>query len=263
MMLTAHALTVDIDRALAHFREHGWARLGVVATEATLASLRSRADEIMLGRSPSTGFFFQRDGETGRYEDLAFGQGWEGPSLEYRKVEKLEGDPLFRGWLENSLFERIARTLVGNEVAIYRATLFTKGARGGTELPWHQDAGRFWGVDRDPQLQIWTALDDAPQEAGCVEVLDASHTGGLARPLGGMIPRDICGAARADERKLALEAQAGEVLLLHNYLWHRSGRNTSGRTRRAFSVTYMPASTRCLRQKRAPRSFVRVFEQES
>jgi ectoine hydroxylase-related dioxygenase (phytanoyl-CoA dioxygenase family) len=75
-----------------------------------------------------------------------------------------------------------------------------------------------------------------------------------------MIPRGICDAAQADTRKLALQARAGEVLLLHNYLWHRSGRNTSGRTRRAFSVTYMPASTRCLRQKRAPRSFVRVFE---
>ncbi len=259
-MLTPLALTLDIGGAIDHFRERGWARLGVVASEPTLAKLRSRADDIMLGRAACAGLFFQRDGETGRYEDLAFGRGWEGPSLEYRKIEKLESDPLFRAWLENALFERIARALVGNQVAIYRATLFTKGARGGTELPWHQDAGRFWGLDRDPQLQIWTALDDAPQETGCVEVLDASHNDGLARPLGGMIPRGICDAARADERKLALEARAGEVLLLHNYLWHRSGRNTSGRTRRAFSVTYMHASTRCLRQKRAPRSFVRVFE---
>ena len=41
-----------------------------------------------------------------------------------------------------------------------------KGADGGTELPWHQDGGSFWGLDRDPELQIWTALDDAPVEAG-------------------------------------------------------------------------------------------------
>ena len=25
-----------------------------------------------------------------------------------------------------------------------------------------QDGGRLWGLSRDPELQIWTALDDAP-----------------------------------------------------------------------------------------------------
>ncbi len=259
-MLSPAAERVDVDAALAHWRAHGWARLGVVASDATLSSLRRRADDIMLGRVPTASLFFQHDGETGRYEDLVFGRGWEGPSLDYRKIEKLESDSLYRGWLENALFERVVRAAVGADVAIYRATLFAKGARGGTELPWHQDGGSFWGLTRDPELQIWTALDDAPPEAGCVEVVDASHTAGLSRPLGGMVPRNLCETARADERSLALPARAGEVLLIHNYVWHRSGRNTSGTPRRAFSVAYMPASTRCLRQKRAPRSFVRVFE---
>jgi len=258
-MLAPSAEDVDVGAALGHFRAHGWARLGQVASDEIIEALRLRADDIMLGRVRPEPFFFQRDGETGRYEDLVFGRGWEGPSLEYRKIEKLEADPIFRAWLENRLFERVVKAAIGPDVSIYRATLFTKGTRGGTVLPWHQDGGSFWGLDRDPELQIWTAIDDAPIEAGCVEVLDASHNGGLARPLGGMIPRAICDEARADERKMALPARAGEVLLIHNYLWHRSGLNASGRPRRAFTVTYMPDSTRCLRQKRAPRSFVRVF----
>ncbi len=62
-------------------------------------------------------------------------------------------------------------------------------------LPWHQDGGRFWGLDRDPILQIWTALDDAPVAAGCVEVLPGSHRDGLATPLGGLVPAPL--AARA------------------------------------------------------------------
>ncbi len=263
MMLRAGAEEIDVEAALAHFRAHGWARLGPVASEETLSNLRRRADDVMLGRVPSEGLFFQHDGESGRYEDLIFGRGWEGPSLDYRKIEKLEIDPLFRAWLENALFERVVRAAIGPEVVIYRATLFAKGPRGGTELPWHQDGGSFWGLDRDPELQIWTALDDAPPETGCVEVLDGSHAWGLSRPLGGMIPPNLRESARADERRLALPAQAGEVLLIHNYLWHRSGRNTTGKPRRAFSVAYMPAATRCLRQKRAPRSFVRVFQRSA
>jgi hypothetical protein len=258
-MLRDGAELIDTASALSHWRAHGWARLGVVADGAALEALRARADAIMLGQVTHPGLFFQLDSDTGRYEQLVFGRGWEGPSLEYRKVEKLEVDPLFRAWLENPLFERLVRAEIAGDVTIYRATLFTKGARGGTVLPWHQDGGSFWGVDRDPVLQIWTALDDVPVESGCVEVLDASHLAGLARPLGGMIPRDVCERARVDERKIALPARAGEALLIHNHLWHGSGLNVSGRPRRAFTVTYMPAATRCLRKRSAPRTFVRVF----
>jgi ectoine hydroxylase-related dioxygenase (phytanoyl-CoA dioxygenase family) len=213
----------------------------------------------MLGRVVHEGLFFQHDSPSGRYEDLEFARGWVGPSDSYRKIEKLERDPVFRAWIEHPVFERVVRAVVGDEVAIYRATLFSKSARGGTELPWHQDGGSFWGLDRDPELQIWTALDDAPVEAGCVEVLDGSHRHGLATPLGGSIPLDVVQRARAEERKVALPARAGEVLLIHNHLWHRSGVNATGRPRRAFTVAYMPASTRCTRRRRAPRSFARVF----
>ncbi|HXN30358.1 MAG TPA: phytanoyl-CoA dioxygenase family protein [Polyangiaceae bacterium] len=263
MTLDVRAEAVDVVAAIAHFRVHGWARVGRVASDACLEQLRGRADDLMFGRVMHEGLFFQRDAASGRYGELAFGRGWEGPSPCYRKIEKLERDPLFRAWLENAVFERIVRAVVGDEAAIYRASLFAKSARGGTELPWHQDGGSFWGLDRDPELQIWTALDDVPVESGCVEVLDASHAAGLATPLGGNIPLPIVDRAGADGRKLALPALAGEVLLIHNYLWHRSGVNVTGRSRRAFTVAYMPASTRCLRRKRAPRSFVRVFEGHS
>ncbi len=257
--VSPEASAIDIATTIAHFREHGWARLGRVASAAALDRLRARASDIMMGRVAHEGLFFQRDSETGRYEELVFGRGWEGPSLEYRKIEKLEVDPYFRAWLENEVFEQVATGLLGDAVALYRATLFTKSARGGTVLPWHQDGGSFWGLDRDPELQIWTALDDAPQESGCVEVLDRSHLGGLATPLGGTIPRDRLEERSADERAVPLPARAGEVLLIHNYLWHRSGRNTTGLARRAFTVSYISADTRCTRRRRAPRSFVRVF----
>jgi ectoine hydroxylase-related dioxygenase (phytanoyl-CoA dioxygenase family) len=251
-----------ITSALAHWREHGWARLGRVADDGALEALRGRADDVMQGRVVHEGLFFQHDSPTGLYEDLEFGRGWVRPSDAYRKIEKLERDPVFRAWIENPVFERVAHAVIGDDVAIYRATLFSKSARGGTVLPWHQDGGSFWGLDRDPELQVWTALDDAPLGAGCVEVVDGSHRAGLATPLGGTIPADILARAGADQRRLAIPADAGEVLLIHNHLWHCSGTNSSGRPRRAFTVAFMPASTRCTRRPRgrkAPRQFVRVF----
>jgi hypothetical protein len=253
-------LGLDLDEAVAHYFEHGYARLGKLASDETLATLRARADAIMLGNVTYPGLFFQHDAESGNYDDLEYGKGWKGPSLRYRKVEKLELDPLFWDWITQDVFRRVAeRVYPGADVALYRAFLMNKHAGGGSNLPWHQDGGDFWGLDRDPTLQVWTALDDAPRTGGCVEVLPGSHRGGLATPLGGVVPGDILERADAEANALPLPALAGEVLLLHNHVWHRSGRTDQGRPRRALSVCYMDGATLCRRKKRAPRSFVRVF----
>ena len=250
----------SLDEAVVHYREHGWARLGKVAEEATLVALRERADQIMTGAVTYEGLFFQHDSETGNYEDLAYGQGWKGPSLAYRKVEKLEKDPLYLAWLSNDVFRRVAARIYGESgVALYRAFLMNKHAGGGSNLPWHQDGGNFWGLDRDPVLQIWTTLDDAPLDGGCIEVVPGSHAAGLATPLGGVVPADHVARGEAEAKALALPAVAGEVILLHNHVWHRSGRSYTGKPRRALSVCYMDAATQCRRKKRAPRSFVRVW----
>lgn len=246
------------------FRANGWARLGTVADEATLAALRARADDIAAGRVAHEPFFFQHDTDSGRYEDLAFRRGWTGPSDNYRKIEKLERDDLFRAFLASAPFERVVRALLGDgEVVLYRALLMCKRARGGTVLPWHQDGGSFWGLDRDPEVQIWTALDDAPADAGCVEVLPRSHLDGLATPLGGVVPAEIVRARDADANRLTIPARAGEALLIHNYVWHRSGVNTTERPRRALSVCYMSGDVKCRRTRRAPRTFPRVFAMRS
>ena len=255
-------LRVDLDEALVHLAEHGYARLGRVMDEPGLAELRARSDEVMLGQVRYEGLFFQLDTETGRYEDLTYKKGYQGPSLNYRKVEKLEKDPLFSAWINNPLFERVARRIYDGPIAIYRAVLFNKAARGGTVLPFHQDGGSYWGLDRDPTLQIWTALDDASEQAGCVEILPGSHKDGLATPLGGLIPREVVKAREVEGRIVKLPAAAGEAILIHNQVWHRSGVNRTDQPRRAFTVCYMSAETQCQRRKRAPRRFVRVFERE-
>ena len=252
----------QLDEAIAHYREHGWARLGIVASEETLVALRARADAIMMGEVTYDGLFFQHDSDTGRYEDLAYGQGWKGPSLEYRKVEKLEKDPLFWEWLSSDVFRRVAARVYGESaagIALYRAFIMNKHAGGGSDLPWHQDGGNFWGLDRDPVLQIWTALDDAPRGGGCLEVVDGTHASGLATPLGGVVPKDHVERREAEAHALKLPAKAGEVILVHNHLWHRSARAQTGRARRAFSVCYIDGATQCRRKKRSPRSFVRVW----
>jgi phytanoyl-CoA hydroxylase len=261
-LLHEDAHSIDVADVMARFQRDGYARLGRVASDEALEAMRTRSDDMMLGRVKYDGLFYQLDTDTGRYEELVYGRGWEGPSLNYRKIEKVERDPLFLAWIENPVLERIIRARMptaDEDVVLYRAVLMSKSASGGTNLPWHQDGGAFWGLSRDPEIQVWTALDDAPEDAGCVEVLPGTH-GALATPLGGVVPKEVLARSPDIERAVVpLPARAGEAILIHNYAWHRSGVNTTGRPRRALSVCYMPASTRCLRKKRAPREFHRVF----
>ncbi len=44
-------------------------------TDAGLAALRARSDDLMLGRVTYPGLFFQHDAASGRYEDLPLRQG--------------------------------------------------------------------------------------------------------------------------------------------------------------------------------------------
>ena len=88
----------------------------------------------------------------------------------------------------------------------------------------------------------------------------AATSAASRRPSGAPSRVTVWTSERADARATRLPARAGEVLLIHNYLWHRSGRNTTGLARRAFTVSYISAATRCTRRRRAPRSFVRVFD---
>jgi phytanoyl-CoA hydroxylase len=250
---------LDIAGSLAELERAGVARIGRMLSDAGLRALRDRAEALMLGRVVHAGLFFQLDASTGRYADAPLGLGWQGPSLAYRKLEKLEKDPVFRAWLENPVFERVARARITGDVAVYRAILFNKGAQGGSDIPWHQDGGALWGLSEPPTLQIWTALDDAPEGGGCLEFLPGSHLAGLATPLGGVVPRSLVEQAEADRRAVPVPVTAGDTLLIHNHVWHRSGRNRPGQRRLAFSACYMSAATRCLRQRGVPRQFFQAF----
>jgi hypothetical protein len=258
-LLLPDAAQLDLTAALAQFADDGYAPLGRVLSDQGLHLLRDRAEELMLGKVTYPGLFFQLDSVTGRYEDAPIGLGWQGPSLEYRKLEKLELDPHFCQWLKNPLFERVARARIEGPVVLYRAIMFNKSARGSSDIPWHQDGGKLWGLSEMPHLQIWTALDDAPAGGGCLEVVPKSHAWGLASELGGVVPRAQLDARGAEAQAVSLPVKAGEAVLVHNSLWHRSSRSLPGQRRLAFSACYMSSAVRCLRQKRAPRIFFPVF----
>jgi hypothetical protein len=121
--------------------------------------------------------------------------------------------------------------------------IMNKPAGQGTVLPWHQDGGDVWALDRDPLVTIWVALDPATRANGCVEVVPGTHRLGLLTRHGSTLSADDAARHCPPGSVLPLEVAAGHAVLLHNWLIHRSGVNPTPAPRRAFTTCYMDART--------------------
>lgn len=228
------------------FDAQGYLRIGRIASEQQLAAMQQRIDDIMLGRAgvDYRRMLMQLDSTDGAYESAGEQtRGFKGATLAYRKIEQLEEDPVFRSYMTLPVFEEAARRFYGDvAIAPFRAMFMNKPAGRGTWLPWHQDHWR--ALDRAPLLTIYTALDAATPDNGCVELIPGSHHEVLnpAHPHGFLTP-EMAARFNEDPRRMPLCLEAGEVVLMHNWTLHASGINRSERPRRAFSVCLMDART--------------------
>lgn len=230
----------------AAFDAEGYLRLGRIADDDLLAAMRQRIDDIMLGRADVDypRMLMQLDSDDGAYDSAGMQtRGFKGATLAYRKIEQLERDPVFRRYMTLPVFEQVARHVYGNvAIAAFRAMFMNKPAGRGTVLPLHQDQWR--ALDRDPLITIYTALDAATVENGCVEIIPGTHHTLLNRKQGrGFLTPEMAADYDDDPRRIPLTLEAGEVVLMHNWTLHCSGVNRTDQPRRAFSVCLMEAAT--------------------
>lgn len=228
---------------LSEFHENGFVFIGQVATDEEFQALVERCDDIMQGRIQYKGMSFQLDWNSS--ETMPVSGGFQGPSDNYRKIQGWERDPVFLSYLQHSIFHGITRQLIGEDVSIFRSMFMNKPAGRGTYLPYHQDGGTNLGLsinDGSKYATVWTALDDASIDNGCVQIVPGSHKLGLLSEQGLTISEEQELEHAPDEKSHFIELKAGEVVVLHNYLLHRSGVNRTDRPRRGFSVCYMEAA---------------------
>jgi len=233
---------------LKEFNENGFVRLGRVGASGTHAKLAERINQIMLGEIQNPEITYMLDSKSGSYDDLEWGNSkWQGSTLKYRKIERLDVDPLFWSYTCDPFFVSTCRQLIAPSIRVFRTMFMNKPAGAGTHLPYHQDAGNQWGLSQDPFVTIWTALDPATKANGCVEVMPGTHKLGLMSARGHVVDQKKLDEMNAEGSGVFLELEPGESFLMHNLLFHRSGRNSTNIPRRAYSVCYMDGATRDVR----------------
>lgn len=228
------------------FDRDGYLYLGQLLDPDDVAALAARADALGAGEQVNPNVQLQQD-TGGDYDALP-------PAVErlaagtrlFRKIQGLEHDELFAPLVRHPLFMHICARLYGPHAAVslFRAMIMNKPAGQGTHLPWHQDGGDVWALDRDPLVTVWVALDPATRANGCVEAIPGSHRLGLLTAQGSTLSAEHAAEHCPAERVLPLELEAGHGVLLHNWLIHRSGINPTGQPRRAFTACYMDGRTR-------------------
>ena len=128
--------------------------------------------------------------------------------------------------MTNPLFERIARRLIAGPIALYRAVLFTKSAarRHGAAVASGRRRASGASIAR-PSCRSGprsTTARSTPAASRC----STAATPRASRPPRAASSRDALLARRRcrSAARSPLPARAGEAMLIHNHLWHRSGR---------------------------------------
>jgi len=254
------ALSTFDDAHHEQFMDQGYLRLGNVLSPDELAALQQRIDDIMLGRADidysRVMMQLDRDPERGGDKPGPQSRGHKGATLRYRKIQDLELDPVYHSFMRKPVFEEICERVYGADtpVACFRAMFMNKPSGEGTPLVWHQD--RWTDLDRDPLVTLWTALDDAVEANGCVKIIPGSHRS-LVNPShgSGFLTEEQAAAVVAEHEPMNMEVACGETVLMHNWMLHSSGTNSTGTARRAFSICFMDAATR----SRAGSTFPVIF----
>jgi hypothetical protein len=230
----------------AGFFRDGFVHLGQVLSDEEVAALAQRADDLALGAVTNPNVQMQLD-TGGSYERLPQAvANFEQGTIHYRKIQGLEFDDLYARLIGKPVFREACARVYGPHaaVSIFRAMVMNKPAGQGTYLPWHQDGGDVWKLDRDPLITIWVALDPATRANGCMECISGSHRLGILTPFGSTVDGEHVALHCRPEQVHPLEVPAGNAVLIHNWLIHRSGVNPSSVPRRAFTMCCMDARTR-------------------
>ena len=169
------------------------------------------------------------------------------PAHGIAKVNFVNGDPVMSRYAHyEPIIDQVAE-LIGEDLIALNSMYLNKPSDVDGRHPLHQDLLYFPLRPANRIVGVWTALDAAVRENGCLVVLPGTHAGGL-------LEHDypdwehrnflFLGAKGIDaDQRVHLEMDPGDTVFFHPLLVHGSGYNRTGGLRRAVAVHY--ASAHC------------------
>jgi phytanoyl-CoA hydroxylase len=195
-------------------------------------------DEYFLSSGHETRFFFEEEAfaEDGTLnKDLPLALNKVGHAMH-------DTDPVFDSFCRQPQLKAICEGLGQQSPLLLQTMYIFKQPHIGGEVICHQD-GTYLRTEPDTCIGIWIALEDATLENGCLWGIPGGHKNGGVKELfrrneNGIGTRhEILDATPFDEdKKAALEAPKGTVLVFGGKFPHMSSANRSDKSRHAFTL---------------------------
>ena len=157
-------------------------------------------------------------------------------------------DPVFERFSRTPELAALASELGLTQPLLLQSMYIFKQPFIGGEVNSHQDS-TFLYTEPATCLGFWFALEDATLENGCLWALPGGHTLGLKKRFvraegGGTAFQVLDSTPLPEEGMVPLEVKQGMLVVLHGLLPHKSGANTSPRSRHAYSLHLIDATAR-------------------
>jgi phytanoyl-CoA hydroxylase len=157
-------------------------------------------------------------------------------------------DPVFDRFSRTPAIEQLGAELGIEHPLLLQSMYIFKQPKIGGEVTCHQDA-TFLYTEPLRLIGLWFAREDATIENGCLWVIPGGHTLGLksrfVRAEGGGTRFEVFDSSPWPEEELQpLEVKKGTLIVLHGLLPHLSRENTSPRSRQAYTLHVIDATSR-------------------
>jgi phytanoyl-CoA hydroxylase len=147
----------------------------------------------------------------------------------------------FTSFCRQAVIGQILRDLGLQDPMLWQTMYIFKQPSIGGEVRWHQDAS-YLITEPATVTGMWVAVEDATKKNGCMWMQPGEHRSPLReiyqvdwdRRVGQLTERDK--TPWAVEKAVAVEAPAGSLVLFQDHMPHYSSKNTSNRSRQAFTM---------------------------
>lgn len=273
---TDHRVLTD---ACAYFHRNGYAVLTSHASPSEISALRAAASTIIskFYDSQPASSIFSSDAQSRIMDDPFFltsanniscfleehQQPHSRPAINKIGHALHDLDPVFAAFSRSDGVRAVARALRVPDPILIQSMYILKGPRVGGAVNPHRDATFVRGQPSPAGhcLGYWWALEDATLENGCLWAVPGSHLD--ATPMKRYVLTDegkrtaFVGdddvAAYEHRHFVALPVEAGDLIILHGALVHKSMHNSSDKSRHAYSIHVVSGHTQkdCWLQRRA------------
>lgn len=227
------------EEQVAHFHEHGYVAGLRLLNDSHIERLREAQHKLVDPSHPAHSLFYE----------FHSNESHDPATCLFHALGAWRIDPGFHDILWNPAFVLPAAQLLGGPIRLWHDQLFSKPAKHGGVVAWHQDYS-YWTCTRPMgHLTCWIGLDDSTVDNGCLHYVPGSHRWDLL-PITGLtgnmdeILTVLTPEQQEQFRPVKIELKAGECAFHHPLMVHGSYENRSDRPRRAAVINVFRDGTR-------------------